>query len=250
MVEPYNATLAGNLLTELSDMSFVIDNEALHDICYRILKIQSPTYGDLNHLVSAAMSGITTCLRFPGQLNADLRKLCVNLIPFPRLHFFIPAFAPLSSRFVQVYRSQNVHDLTNQIFDIKSLMTACDPRHGKYLTVAAIWRGHLSIKEIDEEMLNVQNKNSCYFVEWIPNNIKTAVCDVPPRGMRMAVTFIGNNTAVQEIFQRIGEQFQTMLKQKAFLHWYTCEGMDESEFHDAYAGMCSLISEYQQFEND
>jgi hypothetical protein len=24
-------------------------------------------------------------------------------------------------------------------------------------------------------MLNVQNKNSSYFVEWIPNNIKTAV---------------------------------------------------------------------------
>ena len=35
------------------------------------------------------MSGVTCCLRFPGQLNADLRKLAVNLIPFPRLHFFM-----------------------------------------------------------------------------------------------------------------------------------------------------------------
>ena len=49
----------------------------------------NPTYADLNHLVSLTMSGITTCLRFPGQLNADLRKLAVNLIPFPRLHFFM-----------------------------------------------------------------------------------------------------------------------------------------------------------------
>lgn len=32
-----------------------------------------PTYGDLNHLVSAAMSGVTCSLRFPGQLNCDLR---------------------------------------------------------------------------------------------------------------------------------------------------------------------------------
>lgn len=36
------------------------------------------------------MSGVTTCLRFPGQLNADLRKLAVNMVPFPRLHFFMP----------------------------------------------------------------------------------------------------------------------------------------------------------------
>ena len=47
--------------------------------------IISDRYGDLNHLVSAALSGVTCCLRFPGQLNADLRKLAVNMIPFPRL---------------------------------------------------------------------------------------------------------------------------------------------------------------------
>jgi hypothetical protein len=44
------------------------------------------------------MSGVTTCLRYPGQLNADLRKLAVNMIPFPRLHFFIPSFSPLTAR--------------------------------------------------------------------------------------------------------------------------------------------------------
>jgi tubulin beta len=53
--------------------------------------------GDLNHLISATMSGVTCCLRFPGQLNSDLRKLAVNLIPFPRLHFFMVGFAPLTS---------------------------------------------------------------------------------------------------------------------------------------------------------
>ena len=76
----------------------MIDNEALYDICFRSLKISSPTYGDLNHLISLTMSGLTTCLRFPGQLNADLRKLAVNMVPFPRLHFFLPGFAPLYPR--------------------------------------------------------------------------------------------------------------------------------------------------------
>ena len=55
----------------------------------------------------------------------------------------------------------------------------------------------MSMKEVDEQMLNIQNKNSSYFVEWIPNNVKTAVCDIAPRGLKMASTFIGNTTAIQ-----------------------------------------------------
>ncbi|GJV17810.1 beta-tubulin, partial [Tanacetum coccineum] len=43
--------------------------------------LSPPAVGDLNHLISATMSGVTCCLRFPGQLNSDLRKLAVNLIP-------------------------------------------------------------------------------------------------------------------------------------------------------------------------
>ena len=102
--------------------------------------------GDLNHLVSATMSGVTTCLRFPGQLNADLRKLAVNMVPFPRLHFFIPGFAPLTSRGSQQYRALTVPELTQQMFDAKNMMAACDPRHGRYLTVAAMFRGRMSMK--------------------------------------------------------------------------------------------------------
>lgn len=160
------------------------------------------------------MSGVTTCLRFPGQLNADLRKLAVNMVPFPRLHFFMPGFAPLASRQGQLYRNITVSELTQQMFDSKNMMTACDPRHGKYLTVAVIFRGRMSMKEVDDQMLNVQNKNTSYFVEWIPNNVKTAVCDIPPKGLKMSGTFIGNNTAIQSIFKRLSEQFTIMLRRK------------------------------------
>merc|ERR1719242_2230378 len=33
--------------------------------------------------------GITASLRFSGKLNGDLRKMGTNLVPFPRLHFFL-----------------------------------------------------------------------------------------------------------------------------------------------------------------
>jgi len=41
---------------------------------------------------------------------------------------------------------------------------------------------------------------------------------------------VGNSTAIQKIFQGLGEKFTAMFRQKAFLHWYTAEGMDEMEF--------------------
>merc|ERR1712170_231576 len=198
---------------------------------------------------NATLSGVTTCLRFPGQLNADLRKLAVNMVPFPRLHFFMPGFAPLTSRGSQQYRALTVPELTQQMFDAKNMMAACDPRHGRYLTVAAMFRGRMSMKEVDEQMLNVQNKNSSYFVEWIPNNVKTAVCDIPPRGLKMSSTFVGNSTAIQELFKRISEQFTAMFRRKAFLHWYTGEGMDEMEFTEAESNMNDLVSEYQQYQD-
>ncbi|KAF9793755.1 hypothetical protein SFRURICE_003579 [Spodoptera frugiperda] len=249
VVEPYNATLAVNQLIENSTQSYCIDNEALYDICFRTLKLPTPTYGDLNHLVSCTMSGVTTCLRFPGQLNADLRKLAVNMIPFPRLHFFMPGFAPLTSRGSQKYRALTVPELTHQMFDAKNMMAACDPRHGRYLTVAAIFRGRMSMKEVDEQMLNIQKRNKEFFVEWIPNNVKTAVCDIPPRGLKMSATFIGNTTAIQELFKRISEQYTSMFRRKAFLHWYTGEGMDEADFCDSENNLCDLISEYQQYQD-
>lgn len=105
------------------------------------------------------------------------------------------------------------------------------------------------MREIEQQMLTVQTKNSAYFVEWIPNNIKTAVCDIPPRGLKMSATFIGNSTAIQELFKRVHNQFSAMFKRKAFMHWYTGEGMDEMEFTEAESNMNDIISEYQQYQD-
>jgi tubulin beta len=64
----------------------------------------------------------------------------------------------------------------------------------------------------------------------------------------MAVTFVGNSTAIQEVFKRVNDQFTAMFKRKAFLHWYTGEGMDEMEFTEAESNLHDLISEYQQYQ--
>ncbi|KAH8920537.1 beta-1 and beta-2 tubulin [Atractiella rhizophila] len=249
VVEPYNATLCFHQLVENSDETFCLDNEALYDIAQKTLKNSNPDYDFLNALISNVISGCTTTLRFPGQLNSDLRKLGVNMVPFPRLHFFTCGFAPLVAPGTNSYHKLNVQELTQQMFSPLNIFAACDPRLGRYLTVAAIFRGqNVASRDVEESMYNVQQRNDAYFVEWIPNRVQTSLCSIPPAGLRMSATFIGNSTSIQELFKRTHAQFAAMFRRKAFLHWYSQEGMEELEFSEAESNLQDLIAEYQQYE--
>jgi len=248
VVEPYNATLALHQLIEGADQVFCLDNEALYNICRQTLKMPAPAIADLNHLVSYVMSGATCGLRFAGQLNSDLRKMAVNLVPFPRLHFFMVGFAPLASIKNQTYQQINVNQLAQQMFDPGNMMAACDPRRGRYLTACCNFRGKMQTKEVEQQMIQMQSRNPGMFVNWIPNNIKSSVCNVPPPGMTLSGTFIANSTAIQDVFKRIGAKFSKLFVRKAFLHWYTAEGMDDMEFTEAESNMNDLVSEYHQYE--
>ncbi|KAF3520595.1 hypothetical protein DY000_02064014 [Brassica cretica] len=46
VVEPYNATLSVHQLVENADECMVLDNEALYDICFRTLKLSTPSCMD------------------------------------------------------------------------------------------------------------------------------------------------------------------------------------------------------------
>jgi tubulin beta len=62
-------------------------------------------------------------------------------------------------------------------------------------------------------------RDSSYFVGWIPNNVMTAVYDIPPRGLKLAATFVGNSTAIQESSNRISDLFTVIFSRKGFLQW-------------------------------
>ena len=59
----------------------------------------------------------------------------------------------------------------------------------------------------------------------------------------------GYSTAIQDMFKRVAEYFTAMFRHKAFLHWYTGEGMNEMEFTEAECNMNDLVSEYQQCQD-
>lgn len=52
VVEPYNATLSVHQLVENADECMVLDNEALYDICFRTLKLTTPSCKDFISSIS------------------------------------------------------------------------------------------------------------------------------------------------------------------------------------------------------
>merc|ERR1712194_202818 len=83
--------------------------------------------------------------------------------------------------------------------------------------------------------------------EEYPDRVMLTFSVVP--SPKMAAVFLGNSTAIQELWKRVSEQFTGMFRRKAFLHWYTGEGMDEMEFTEAESNMNDLVSEYQQYQD-
>ncbi|KIM35026.1 hypothetical protein M413DRAFT_449940 [Hebeloma cylindrosporum] len=246
IVEPYNAMLSVDQLVNNGDLTICIDNEASYDICTRTSKIKNPNFENLNNLISQAMCGVTTSLRFPGQLNGNLRKLEMNLVPFPRLHFLMPSYAPFYDPKAKHFEKNSVAELTEALFDRKNLLVACDPHFGRYLTAATIFRGDISSREV--AVHDLQIKNSQHFVEWIPDNVSVSLFRVPPVVQTQSATALSNSTAIQELFKRTLDSFSVIFKRKAFLHWYTGEGMDLMEFTEAENNTLDLIAEYQQYQ--
>jgi len=228
------------------DETFVIDNEALYNISHNVLKQAQPKYKELNWVISLVMAGITSSLRFPGKLNGDLRKMAVNLVPFPRLHFFLIAQSPLFAPSEGVKVKLTIQETTDQMWSSRNFMANVVPSEGKYLSAALAYRGeNIPSQEVDNIVKNIQEKMAEDFVNWIPNNIKASIINVPPEDTPLSSTFVANTTAIKGVFQRISSAFARMYKRKAFLHWYKGEGMDEMEFEESDKNVRDLVTEYQ-----
>ena len=82
---------------EHADVAFIVDNEAIYDICQKSLEVQRPTYTNLNRMIAQIISSITASLRFDGALNVDLQEFQTNLVPYPRIHYPLATYQPIMS---------------------------------------------------------------------------------------------------------------------------------------------------------
>ena len=254
VVEPYNSILTTHTTLEHSDCAFMVDNEAIYDICRRNLDIERPTYTNLNRLIGQIVSSITASLRFDGALNVDLTEFQTNLVPYPRIHFPLATYAPVISAEKAYHEQLSVAEITNACFEPANQMVKCDPRHGKYMACCLLYRGDVVPKDVNAAIATIKTKRTIQFVDWCPTGFKVGINYQPPTvvpggdlaKVQRAVCMLSNTTAIAEAWARLDHKFDLMYAKRAFVHWYVGEGMEEGEFSEAREDLAALEKDYEE----
>lgn len=256
-VEPYNAILNTHATIDICDCSFLMDNEALYDVCTNKLDTDCPNYGSLNRLVSQAISSITAPLRFDGSINVDLSEYQTNLVPFPRIHFPVISYAPLISGINELHYDTSITTLTGQCFNAQNQLLKCDPTRGKYMTCCLLYRGFVLANDVRNALIYIKSKN-LPFVSWCPTSFKVGLNYQPPVivsdsrlfSTDVALCLLANTSAIAELWARIDYKFDLMYAKRAFVHWFLGEGMEEGEFIESREDMASIEKDYEACSKD
>ena len=257
-VEPYNSVLTTHTTLEHSDCAFMVDNEAIYDICRRNLDVERPTYTNLNRLISQIVSSITASLRFDSWLNVDLTKFQTNLVPYPRIHFPMATYTPVISAEKAFHEQITLAEITNACFEPQNQMVKCDPRYGKYMSCCLLYWGDIVPKYVSAAIANIKTKRTIQFLDWCPTGFKIGINYQPPcvvpggdlAKVNRAVCMLSNTTAIVKAWARLDPKFDLMYAKRAFVHWYVGEGMKEGEFLEAREDMAALEKDYEEVGTD
>ncbi|KAF9152529.1 Tubulin alpha-1C chain [Linnemannia schmuckeri] len=258
VVEPYNSILTTHTTLEHTDCAFMVDNEAIYEICQRNLDVSRPTYTHLNRMIAQVVSSITASLRFAGSLNVDLNEFQTNLVPYPRIHFPLVTYAPILSAKKAYHEQLSVSEITTACFDIQNQMVKCDPRQGKYMACCLLYRGDVIAKDVSSTIATLKTKKTIQFVDWCPTGFKVGINSAPPAvipggevaKVHRAVCMLSNTTAIGEAWSRLDHKFDLMYAKRAFVHWYVGEGMEEGEFSEAREDLAALEKDYEEVATD
>ncbi|KAI0231526.1 Tubulin gamma-1 chain [Lamellibrachia satsuma] len=254
VVQPYNSILTLKRLTQNADCVVVLDNTALHRIAAERLHIETPTFTQINQLVSTVMSVGTTTLRYPGYMNNDLIGLIASLIPTPRLHFLMTGYTPLTTDAqVANVRKTTVLDVMRRLLQPKNMMVST-PVHRQanhcYISILNIIQGEVDPTQVHKSLQRIRERKLAQFIPWGPASIQVALSRKSPyiqTAHRVSGLMLANHTSISTLFMRTIQQFDKLRKREAFLEQFRKEEMFRDsldEFEASREVLQQLVDEY------
>ncbi|CAK0889941.1 unnamed protein product [Prorocentrum cordatum] len=257
VVQPYNSVLTLKRLTLNADCVVVLDNTALNRIAMDRLKLQTPTFAQINSLVSTVMASSTTTLRYPGYMNNDLIGMLASLIPTPRCHFLMTGYTPLTlDNQTSTIRKTTVLDVMRRLLHTKNIMVSCSTRRGVYISILNIIQGEVDPTQVHKSLQRIRERKLAKFINWGPASIQVALSKQSPyvqHTHKVSGLMMANHTAISQLFDRCVKQYDKLRSRNAFLENYRQESLfadSLDEFDHARERVVSLSDEYKAAETE
>jgi len=110
-----------------------------------------------------------------------LNEFQTNLVPYPRIHFPLVAYAPVVSAAKASHEAHSVMEITSACFEKYNQMVKCDPQAGKYMATCLLYRGDVVPNDVHNAVATLKTKRTIQFVDWCPTGFKIGICFQPPQ---------------------------------------------------------------------
>lgn len=258
VVQPYSVMLSTPALLECADAVAVYDLEAvLHTAKASNL---GPSRRDLDLLIAAGMVGNTTTLRYRSQCHAnrDVRRLARDMTPYPKLHFLSASISPCVFG-IAMAKKFDVKQLAERLFDDGTQLSVTSPgpfaqslRDGTLFAGVGSFRASARMAWGEADRCHSATLRAYEDVARgtqgeLPYTLHAEVVTSVQAPLAPRATFLGNHTGVYRSFERLQGRAERMWRRKAFMMWYTGEGMDGMEFTESMEALENVIDDYRQW---
>lgn len=269
VVQPYNTLLTLKRLIQNCDSNVVFDNNSLMSIAAENLKVASPSYHDINKLISTVMSASTNTLRFPSYSYNSLTSIVSTLVPSPDLHFIIPSYTPFTSDYVshsaKEIRRSTTHDVILELLDRRLKMCNNGGRDDKVLAMMdIIVRANASFDGKHAAMMEkalIKARSRVCFSPWTPSTVHVAMGQrssfsrMRPEDDIVSGLMLSNSTSVVAVIEDVVQQYDRLMGKSAFLNNYLKSDYEHEcgdimqEFHESREVVDALLDEYRLSES-
>eukprot|EP01084_Bolivina_argentea_P291169 500399_1 len=260
----YNAILMLDRIKDenICNYSVVLDNKQLYKIVQEQLQIKTPRFKHYNYMLNKLISSITAPVRYNIN-NCNLQTLQNELVPFKSLKYLTSSMWPIIPKIKtdnkkQIIYKDDIQSLVNQCTNYKNwAATASDfyPSEDKYMGIRFNFRGQIDKNKAMNAIEWIQKEKKVMFVDKVVKNVNigTQFHDSIPNALAnddlIDITkqsvMIGNNTWISRLFrERISKIYDLLYSQRAYVHHYVGEGLEESSFAQGRETLGLLEKDY------